>query len=44
MMMLFRSAFTVMFFLQPRDLQVGSHIIIMGVNVNIIYFNIHVYE
>ena len=30
--------------LQPRDLLLGSYIIIIGVNVIIIYFNIHVFE
>ena len=30
--------------LQPRDLLLGSHIIIIGVNVIIKYFNIHVFE
>ena len=44
MTILFRSAFTVMFFLQPRDFPPGSHFIIIGVNVIIIYFNTHVCE
>ena len=43
MIMLFRSAFTVMFF-TARDLPLGSHFINMGVNFIIIYFYIHVCE
>ena len=30
--------------LQPRNLQLGSHFIIIGVNVICIYFYIHVFE
>ena len=41
MMMLFRSVFTVMF-LQPMDLQLGSHFIIIGVNF-IAYTFIYMY-